>query len=86
MDIKTLNLEIEKKIRKNILCQSLSIEDKTFLHLKHKNHDRNKFHIKIIIKSDELKLLDKIKANQKIYTVLSKEIKEHIHSIQIQIL
>ena len=36
MDIKTLNLKIKKKIFDNISCQSLSIEDKTFLHEKHK--------------------------------------------------
>ena len=44
MDIKTLNLKIKKKIFDNISCQSLSIEDKTFLHEKHKSHNKNKFH------------------------------------------
>tara|TARA_B100000575_G_C22712599_1_gene429393 strand:- start:64 stop:324 length:261 start_codon:yes stop_codon:yes gene_type:complete len=86
MDIKTLNLQIQKKIKKKVLCDSISIEDKTFLHIKHKNNDKNKFHIKVIIKSDELSLLSKIDANKKIYSVLSEEMKKYIHSIQIQIL
>ena len=82
----TNNLKIKKKIFDNISCQSLSIEDKTFLHEKHKSHNKNKFHIKLIIKSKELKLLNKIDSNKKIYTILSNEMKEYIHSIQIQIL
>ena len=86
MDIKTLNLKIKKKIFNSISCQSLSIEDKTFLHEKHKSHSKNKFHIKLIIKSKELKLLNKIDSNKKIYSILSNEMKEYIHSIQIQIL
>ena len=85
MDIKTLNLQIQKN-QKKVLCDSISIEDKTFLHIKHKNNDKNKFHIKVIIKSDELSLLSKIDANKKIYSVLSEEMKKYIHSIQIQIL
>jgi len=86
MDIKTLNSEIKKKILANISCSSIEIEDKTFLHIKHKSHDKGKFHLKIIIKSEELSSLNKIDSNKKIYQILSTEIKQYIHSIQIQIL
>ena len=41
MDIKTLNLEIKKKIQKKISCEEISIEDKTFLHVNHKSHNKN---------------------------------------------
>ena len=54
MDINKLILIIKEKISKNISCQSLSVQDKTFLHKNHKNNDKNKFHIKLIIKSNEL--------------------------------
>jgi hypothetical protein len=54
MDINSLNLIIEKKISQNISCKKIIIEDKTDLHKNHKGHDKNKFHIKLIIKSDEL--------------------------------
>ncbi len=86
MDIKTLNSQIQKKISKKVLCDSILIEDKTFLHIKHKTNDKNKFHIKVIIKSSELSSLSRIDANKKIYSILSEEMKKYIHSIQIQIL
>ena len=83
MDINKLNLIIKEKISKNISVQSLLIEDKTFLHKNHKNHDKNKFHIKLIIKSDQLKKLNKIQSTKKIYKMLDEELKSYIHSIQI---
>ncbi len=86
MDIKTLNSKIKKKILANISCSSILIEDKTFLHAKHKSHDKGKFHLKIIIDSKELSCLNKIDSNKKIYNILSEEMKQYIHSIQIQIL
>ena len=86
MDIETLNLKIKKKIQEKISCEKISIEDKTFLHVKHKSHNENKYHIKLTIKSNELKLLSKIDSNKKIYNILSNEIQNYIHSIQIYIL
>ncbi len=43
------------------------------------------FHLKLIINSDELKKLNKIESNKKVYKVLDQEMKEHIHSLQILI-
>ena len=83
MDINKLNLIIKEKISKNISVQSLLIEDKTFLHKNHKNHDKNKFHIKLIIKSDQLKKLNKIQSTKKIYKILDEELQSYIHSTQI---
>ena len=40
MDIKTLNLEIKKKIQEKISCEKILIEDKTFLHVNHKSHNK----------------------------------------------
>ena len=54
MDINSLNSIIEKKISQNISCKKITIDDKTYLHKNHKSHEKNKFHIKLIIKSDEL--------------------------------
>ena len=86
MDINSLNLIIEKKISQNISCQKIIIEDKTYLHKNHKGHEKNKFHIKLTIKSDELLKMNKIESTKKIYNILDKELKTHIHSIQILIL
>ena len=61
------------------------IEDKTFLHKNHPGQENNKFHLKIFIESEELKKLNKIESNKKIYKILDEELKNHIHSLQILI-
>ena len=43
-----------------IVLQEIYVEDKSFLHMDHKNNSPNKFHIKITIISDELKSKKKI--------------------------
>ena len=62
MDINQLIEIVKNKLNKNIDCDNIKVEDKTFLHKDHKTHDKNKYHIKIIITSDYLK--KKIKFNQ----------------------
>ena len=86
MDINQLFLIIERKIKKNILLESIKIEDKTFLHKKHKSHQVGKFHLKLNIKSLELKKMNKIQSTKKIYSILNEELKKYIHSIQILII
>ena len=44
-----------------------------------------KFHLKLIIKSIELTKISKIQATKKIYSILDKELRDYIHSIQILI-
>ena len=51
MDINQLQEIVKKKINQNIKCEKIDIEDKTFLHQKHKTFEDGKFHIKIIISS-----------------------------------
>ena len=83
MDINELIAIVKNKLETEIVIQDLKIEDKSFLHKNHKNHQEGKFHLKLIIKSDELSQLNKIDATKKIYTILDFEIKKYIHSIQI---
>ena len=83
MNINELIASIKKKLKKNINIENILIEDKTFLHKNHSGHERNKFHIKISIESRELKKLNKIESNKKIYNVLNEELKNYIHSLQI---
>ena len=85
MNIDELITNVKKKIKKNINIENILIEDKTFLHKNHLGHERNKFHLKITIESEELKKLNKIESNKKIYKILDKELKNHIHSLQILI-
>ena len=83
MNINELIASVKKKLKKNINIENILVEDKTFLHKNHSGHERNKFHIKISIKSHELKKLNKIESNKKIYNILSEELKNYIHSLQI---
>ena len=86
MDINKLILTVKKKIRDNISLEKMNVEDKTFLHKKHESHEKGKFHLKLIITSSELKKMNKIESTKKIYNILDKELKTHIHSLQILIL
>ena len=62
MDIENLIKNIKIKLLKNSFIQNVKIEDKTYLHLKHSSHDKNKFHIKLIIYSNNLKEISKLVA------------------------
>ena len=85
MDINELIAIIKKKLSDQINIQNIEIEDKSFLHKNHKGNQEGKYHLKLNIVSDELKNMNRIESNKKIYKVLDKELKETIHSIQIQL-
>jgi BolA family transcriptional regulator, general stress-responsive regulator len=83
MNINELIAIVKNKLEKEIVIKELKIEDKTFLHKKHKSYQDGKFHLKIVINSDELSKTSKIVSTKKIYSILDLEMKEYIHSIQI---
>ena len=85
MDINELIAIVKKKLTDQIDIDSIKIEDKSFLHKNHVGNQKGKFHLKIILSSNELKILSRIESNKKIYKILDKELKEYIHSIQILI-
>jgi BolA protein len=85
MDINELIAIVKKKLKDQIKIESINIEDKSFLHKNHVGNQEGKFHLKIILKSIELKEMKRIESNKKIYKILDKELKEFIHSIQILI-
>ena len=85
MNINDLILIVKKKINEKISIETIDIEDKTFLHKNHKHHDEKKFHLKLIIKSPELKRMKKIESTRRIYSILKEELDQYIHSIQILI-
>ena len=85
MDINELISIVKKKLLEQINIESIDIEDKSFLHKNHAGNQDGKFHLKLIIISSELKNMNKIESNKKIYRILDKELKEFIHSIQILI-
>ena len=85
MDIIELVAIVKKKLLNNLNIENINIEDKSFLHKNHLGNQKDKFHLKITLKSDELKNMNKIESNKKIYKLLEKELKESIHSLQILI-
>ena len=85
MDINELIAIVKKKIEKNISLEYINIEDKTFVHEKHKTHQGGKFHLKLTIKCSESEKINKIELTKKIYKILDEELKKYIHSIQILI-
>tara|TARA_X000001036_G_C20228490_1_gene622840 strand:+ start:110 stop:370 length:261 start_codon:yes stop_codon:yes gene_type:complete len=85
MNIHQLILIVKKKLKDQIAIENINVEDKSFLHKNHSGNQKGKFHIKISIKSEELKKLSKINSNKKIYRLLEEEMKQYIHSLQILI-
>ena len=83
MNINELISIIRNKLEALIVIQELKVEDKSFLHKKHKEYEKGKLHLKLTIKSNELAKLSKIVATKKIYSILDYELKKYIHSMQI---
>ena len=77
MNINQLISIVTKKINKNILLESINIEDKTFLHKNHKSNQDGKFHLKLTIMSQELKKMNKIQSTKKIYSILDEELEKY---------
>ncbi len=83
MELNNLIKNIKTKLLESSFVEKVIIEDKTYLHIKHLSHDKNKFHLKLTISSKELKKISKLDATKKINNILKDEIKNYIHSIQI---
>ena len=85
MDINELIEIVKKKLTDQIDIENIQIQDKSFLHKNHAGNQEGRYHLKIILSSNELKFLSRIESNKRIYKILDKELKEYIHSIQILI-
>ena len=85
MDINNLIAIVKKKLTSEFVIDKIDIEDKSFSHRNHPGHQEGKFHLKLTIRSNELKNLTKIESSKKVYKVLRKEMSEYIHSLQILI-
>ena len=76
---------IKEKINKKINPENIILIDNSNLHAKHKSFDSNKFHLKIIIKSEKLRSMSKIMAHKKIFSILEDEMNNKIHALEIEI-
>ena len=86
MNINQLIEIIEKKILSQDCISKVKIEDKSFLHKNHKSNENGKFHILLLIESNELKKKNKLYSTRFIYKILDHELKYYIHSLQIKLI
>ena len=77
--------KIKEKINKEINPENIILIDNSSLHTEHKFFDSNKFHLKIIIKSNKLKSMNKIAAHKEIFSILKDEMSNKIHALEIEI-
>ena len=77
--------QVKEKINKSINPKNIILIDNSSLHTKHKFFDANKYHLKIIIESEKLKRMDKIKTHRKIFSILKDEMQSKIHALEIEI-
>ena len=83
--MKSFIQNIENRIKKNIRTDKIEILDNTHKHKKHKTFKKNKFHLTLLIESEELRLLSRIDAHKKIMKILSEDLKNQIHALEIKI-
>ena len=77
--------KVKVKISNKLHPEQISLIDNSYLHTKHKSFDSNKFHLKLIIKSEKLKKMGKIDAHKAIFSILNDEMKNKIHALEIEI-
>ena len=76
---------ITQKLKSKLKIENIEIIDNSYLHKKHKFFDDEKFHLKLVIHSEELKKMEIVNANRVIYALLKEEMKNKIHALQIEI-
>ena len=76
---------IKVKISNKLNPEEILLIDNSYLHHKHKSFDYNKFHLKLVIKSEKLKKMSKIDAHKVIFSILEDEMKNKIHALEIEI-
>ena len=82
-DLKYIILD---KIKQNIVCENVTVNNKSHLHQRHAQSPKNNnSHFELIICSAELKKLKPVDAHKKIYEILDEEMKNIIHSLEIKI-
>ena len=77
--------KVKAKINNKLGPKQILLIDNSYLHTKHKSFDSNKFHLKLIIKSEKLKNMEKIDAHKAIFSILNDEMKNKIHALEIEI-
>ena len=77
--------KLKAKINIKLCPKQILLIDNSYLHTKHKSFNSNKFHLKLIIKSEKLRNMKKIAAHKTIFSILNDEMKNKIHALEIEI-
>ena len=75
--------KLKAKINEKFNPDKLLLIDNSNLHSKHKFFDSEKFHLKLIIKSEKLKKMKRIDSHRAIFETLDEEMKKKIHALEI---
>ena len=76
---------IKKKIIENIDLEDIKLIDNSHLHKGHRFYNKDRYHIKLEIKSIYLKSLTKLNAQKSIMKILKKDLETKIHALEINI-
>ena len=77
--------KVKAKIIQKFNPEKILLIDNSNLHTKHKSFDPKKFHLKLIIKSEKLKKMNKIESHRAIFSTLDEDMKSRIHALEITI-
>ncbi len=77
--------QIREKLKKEIKIEDIIIVDNSHKHKGHKFYSPEKFHLQLKIKSAYLNSLSRISAQKLIMKILSNDLKNKIHAIEISI-
>ena len=77
--------EVKEKINKELKPEDILLVDNSHLHTKHKLFDTNRLNLKLVIKSEKLRNMNRIDAHKIIFSILEDEMKNKIHALEILI-
>ena len=78
-------MEIRTILNNNIDIEALEVVNETKLHVTHDSFVPGKYHIRLIIKSQELNDIAPVSAHRLIYKALDELIKTKIHALAIEL-
>ena len=77
--------KVKVKINNKFNPEQMTLIDNSRLHTKHKSFDKDKYHLKLIIKSKKLRDMKRVDAHKEIFSTLKDEMKNEIHALEIEI-
>ncbi len=78
---------INELLKKNLKEFNIQIEDNSHLHAGHNEFNgKGETHIKILLKKNSIKQIDRVDIHRKINSILKKEFSEGMHSLEIRII